>query len=114
MAKEAHCVPIEPICRPGFTKDDCKAFAELVHYVTIRLQKGQRVVVHCRQGLHRTGIAIFLLLRAAVGDDAKSDEECLEIMATMRRPMLQATYSDLYAEAKDIFAAKKFQMELQP
>ena len=52
------------------------------------------------------------LLRAAVA--AESEEECLEIMATMRRPMLQATYSDLYAEAKDIFPAKKFQMELQP
>ena len=66
-------------------------------------------MVHCRQGLHRTGIAISLLLRAAVGADAKSEEECLEIMATMRPEM----HGEFLLKAKEISAAKKFQVWLQ-
>jgi hypothetical protein len=63
-------------------------------------------VVQCRQGLRRTGIDILV---ADVGADAKSEEECLQIMATMRPEMhgqflKQARKRD--EKAQQIFAAE--------
>ena len=63
------------------------------------------------------------LLRAAVG--AESEEKCFEMYSDLyakeetyseeseKQESEEETYSDLYAKAKNIFAAKKFQMELQ-
>ena len=38
-------------------------FGELVKFTANFLKRGRRVVLHCRRGHRRTGIAIFLVLR---------------------------------------------------
>ena len=51
--------PIRPVCEGDYTAEDCEGFASFVVWVDFHLTQGRRVAVHCRQGLHRTGVAII-------------------------------------------------------
>ena len=59
--------PILPICTGGHTAADCEQFGRFVVFADFHLAQGNRVAVHCGHGLHRTGVAIYLLLRSIVG-----------------------------------------------
>ena len=50
--------PVYPICRGDYWAEDCKQLARFVLFAGSHLNQGNRVVVHCRQGKHRTGVAI--------------------------------------------------------
>merc|ERR1711865_57285 len=73
--------PIAPIsnARKGISDNDMESFRE-VHKAFQWLEEGQRVVVHCQAGCHRTGIFCYVLLRHT----GCSSEEL--IMACNKRP----------------------------
>ena len=96
---------VNPICRGDYSAEDCQQLARFVVFADSHLKQGNRVVVHCRQGQHRTGVAIYLLLRLIVG----APEECLSMMEKMRPVMheelLRITrHRHLYSKAESIFA----------
>ena len=89
-------------------------YGELVKFAADHLRKGCRVVVHCRQGLHRSGVAIYLVLRYL----GVTDETSLRCMAEMRPEMhrqflMKAKHRDLYKKARGILSDKKFQLRLE-
>ena len=100
---------VNPICRGDYTAEDCQQLARFVVFADSHLKQGNRVVVHCRQGQHRTGVAIYLLLRLIVG----APEECLSMMEKMRPVMheelLRITrHRHLYSTAESILADTRF------
>ena len=72
------------------------------------LEPGCRVVLHCRHGHHRTGVAIYVLLRSILEMSA----QCLFLMKEMRPEMLDQIVPHtrkrhLFAKAETIFASPK-------
>ena len=89
-------------------------FCDLVKFTAGCLQKGLRVAIHCRQGHHRTGIAIYLVLRYL----GHSDASCLRTMERMRPEMYkqfvkQAAGHDFHRMAQDIFTNHSFSLRLE-
>ncbi len=73
------------------------------------LEHGCKVVLHCRHGQHRTGVAIYLVLRSM----AEEPSQCLSLMKEMRPCMhteiLRKTkYRNLIGKAENIFTAPNF------
>ena len=88
-------------------------FGDLVKFTADYLKKGSRVAIHCRQGHHRTAIAIYLVMRYL----GQSDEACLRAMARMRPEMhkefvKQTTHRDLHRMAQGIFTDNVFLLRL--
>ena len=104
------CVlPVYPICRGDPTAENCDLFARFVVFAVSYLEQGKRVVVHCRQGLHRTGVGIYLLLRLLNFES----EQCLSMMEEMRPRMreefvLRTSHRHLHSKAESIFADRRF------
>ena len=101
--------PVQPICRGDCTADDCKQMGRFVAWADAALTHGYRVVVHCRHGQHRTGVAIYILLRWIIG----SPSLCFDIMEKMRPVMLSelrrnARHRHLCGKAESIFADSRF------
>ena len=62
--KAAKDFPIHPICKGRLhTPADCLQFGRFVRWAEKELLAGSKVIVHCRQGQHRTGVAIYILIR---------------------------------------------------
>ena len=100
---------VNAICRADYSADDCQQLARFVVFAESHLKQGNRVVMHCRQGQHRTGVAIYLLLRLIVG----APEECLSMMEKMRPVMheelLRITrHRHLYSTAESSSADTRF------
>ncbi len=73
------------------------------------LEQGLKVLLHCRHGHHRTGVAMFLLLRSILEEPA----QCLSLMKEMRPVMhteivLKTKCRHLVAKAETIFASPEF------
>ena len=88
-------------------------FGDLVKFAADYLKKGNRVAIHCRQGLHRTAIAIYLAMRYL----GQSDEAWLRAMARMRPEMhkefvKQTAHRDLHRMAQGIFTDNVFLLRL--
>ena len=78
------------------------------------LEQGLKVLLHCRHGHHRTGVAIYLLLRSTLANSA----QCLSLMKEMRPEMhdqivLHTRKRHLLAKAETIFASPKFRAGLR-
>jgi protein-tyrosine phosphatase len=92
--------PLQRICTPDYTPDDCEQLASFVNWALGEWTKGRKVLVHCSQGLHRAGVAIYLLLRSAMGADKNTDS----IMKEMCPRMLEEFHKKhLRAKAERIF-----------
>ena len=101
--------PISPVCEGDYTAEDCTGFACFVVWADFHLSQGHRVAVHCKQGLLRTGVAIYLLLRWIRMDI----EECLSIMEKMRPEMYEEFLRNspcryLHDKAECIFNDSRF------
>ena len=72
-----------PTWRSGCSDNDCTALARAVVAIDAHLQRGHKVVVHCKRGLRRTAMAIYMVLLSNVETHA----DCLPMMKTMRRAM---------------------------
>ena len=69
---------------PWFINDsDCEESARVVWRSEFLLERGCRVVLHCRHGHHRTGVAIYLLLHSILENSA----QCLSLVKEMRPEM---------------------------
>ena len=55
--------PVCPTWRSDYSDEDCKQLARAVVFIDAHLQRGHKVVVHCRHGQRRTGVAMYVLLR---------------------------------------------------
>jgi hypothetical protein len=98
-------LPVYPIGRGDCSAEDCKQLARFVVFAESNLEQGNSVVVHCRQGLHRTGVAIYLLLRLIIGEP----EECLSMMEKMRPKMHEEfVHRHLHSKAETILADRRF------
>ena len=75
--------PVHPICSAGYTREDCVQFGRLVAHALFHVRQGDRVAVHCRAGCHRTGVAIYLMLRLS----PCGHSETLRLMSEMRPVM---------------------------
>jgi protein-tyrosine phosphatase len=53
-----HSFPIPDCGVPA----DTEAFADLVHQMQVDLEQGQRIVIHCRQGIGRSGLLAACVL----------------------------------------------------
>ena len=71
--------PLHPICRN--VKTSALERSELSE--DFYLEQGLKVLLHCRHGHHRTGVAIYLLLRSILEEPA----QCLSLMRAMRPAM---------------------------
>jgi hypothetical protein len=104
------CVlPVYPICRGDPTAENCDLFARFVVFAVSCLEQGKRLVVYCRQGLHRTGVGIYLLLRLLNFES----EQCLSMMEEMRPRMREefgrrTHHRHLHYKAESIFADRRF------
>jgi protein-tyrosine phosphatase len=79
--------------------------ARFALFAESNLDQGNSVVVHCRHGLHRTGLAIYLLLRLIMGEP----EECLSMMEEMRPTMhKEFVHRQLHSKAETILADSRF------
>ena len=95
---------------PGSTPSDCDGLLRAVWWIDFYLEGRCKVVVHCGHGLHRTGMAIYLLLRSILPTSA----QCLSVMQQMRPEMYDEivlwTYKrHLVTKADTIFASSIFQ-----
>ena len=102
--------PVHPICTRDCTAQDCKQMGNFVAWADGCISQGHKVVVHCRHGQHRTGVAIYLLLRHIIGEPS----ECFTIMQNMRPVMLSelrrvTMHRHLWDKAEIIFADSRFQ-----
>ena len=109
LLEEYEVFPVYPICKQGHCAEDCEQFARFVVFAEEHLRHGNRLVVHCRQGLHRSGVAIYLLLR----EIEVAPKECLSMMEKMRPVMhgefLRRTRNRwLCNKAENIFADTRF------
>ena len=110
-----HCeFPLQPICTTGYDYNDCWQMGRFVAWAEAQLTNGNKVVVHCRQGYHRTGVAIYLLLRHIYGD---WKDRCFSTMRDMRPMMLfelrRVTRNrHLEKKAESIFADSRFKNAL--
>jgi rhodanese-related sulfurtransferase len=82
--------PVRPIWRRDYSDEDCTQLARAVVFIDAHLQRGHKVVVHCRHGKQRTGVAIYLLLR--LHGEAQADS--LSMMKTMRLKMHELLLRD--------------------
>ena len=102
--------PIHPICRHAHINAlECKELSEVVWWSDFYLEQGLKVLLHCRHGHHRTGVAIYLLLRSILEEPA----QCLSLMKAMRPAMhkeiLRRTHHrHLFGWAEAIFASPEF------
>ena len=106
--------PVQPTCTRDYIYNDCWQMGRFVAWADAQLTRGNKVVVHCRQGQHRTGVAIYLLLRYIYGD---WKERCFSIMRDMRPLMLSelrrvTTHRHLVDKAESIFADSRFRNAL--
>ena len=88
-------------------------FGELVKFTANFLKRGRRVVLHCRRGHRRTGIAIYLVLRYL----GRLNASCLRTMRRMRPEMhrqfvMQTRSRELHRMAQGIFADNVFKLRL--
>ena len=74
--------PIQPICRAVIERS---ALLDVVWWGQHHLAHGLKVLLHGRHGQHRTGVAIYLLLRSIFDDPV----QCLSMMKEMR-PIMHA------------------------
>ncbi len=100
-------------CRRDYSAEDCQQLARFVAFTDLHLRQGHRVVVHCRQGQHRTGVAIYLVLRSMAEEPA----QCLSLMKEMRPAMhkellLKTKYRHLIDKAETIFESPEFRAGL--
>ena len=77
------------------------------------LGQGLKVVLHCRHGQHRTGVAIYLVLRSMAEEPA----QCLSLMKAMRPIMhkeilLKTKYRHLIDTAETNFVSPRFRAGL--
>ena len=78
------CTQIHPISRHAhISARECKELSEVVWLSGLYLEQGLKVLLHCRHGHHRTGVAIYLVLRSMVEEPA----QCLSMMKEMRPVM---------------------------
>jgi hypothetical protein len=97
--------PVYSIGRLDCSGEDCKQLARFALFAESNLDQGNRVVVHCRHGLHRTGLAIYLLLRLIMGEP----EECLSMMEEMRPTMhKEFVHRQLHSKVEEILADSRF------
>jgi hypothetical protein len=97
--------PVYSIGRQDCSGEDCKQLARFALFAESNLDQGNRVVVHCRHGLHRTGLAIYLLLRLIMGEP----EECLSMMEEMRPTMhKEFVHRQLHSKVEEILADSRF------
>jgi hypothetical protein len=97
--------PVYSIGRQDCSDEDCKQLARFALFVDSNLKQGNSVVVHCRHGLHRTGLAIYLLLRLIMGDP----EDCLSMMEEMRPTMhKEFVHRQLHSKVEEILADSRF------
>ena len=73
------------------------------------LEQGLKVLLHCRHGHHRTGVAIYLRLRSILEEPA----QCLSLMKEMRPVMhaeilLRTRNRHLFSKAETILASPEF------
>ena len=105
-----HVFPLQPICRTlKINYIERCALLDVVWWADYHLAHGYKVVVHCRHGQHRTGVAIYLLLRSIVDDPV----QCLSMMKEMRPIMhaelLRKTANRyLFHKAEAIFESPEF------
>ena len=66
--------------------------------IKILTEQEETVLVHCQQGLHRTGITAYTLLRMIGGYD--DSEEAYEALAEMRAVTYQFVHADRIALAE--------------
>ncbi len=98
--------PVRPIRNRDCSDEDCTQLARAVVFIDAHLQRGHKVVVHCRHGQRRTGVAIYVLLRLIEETQADS----LSMMKTMRLKMHEellrvrlGRHSDLFDRAERNF-----------
>ncbi len=105
-----HVFPIRPICRNvQISAIERRALLDVAWWGQHYMAHGLRVVLHCRHGQHRTGVAIYLLLRSIFDDPV----QCLSMMKEMRPVMhtellLQTARRHLFTKAETIFASREF------
>ncbi len=103
-------VPIHPICRHAHINAlECKELSEVVWWSDFDPEQGLKVLLHCRHGHHRTGVAIYLLLRSILEEPA----QCLSLMKAMRpvmhKDILRRTHHrHLFSSAETIVASPEF------
>ena len=97
--------PIHPISRHAHINAlECRELSEVVWWSDFYLEQGLKVLLHCRHGHHRTGVAIYLLLRSIFEEPA----QCLSLMKAMRpvmhKEILRRTHhGHLFSKAETIF-----------
>ena len=65
--------PVDPICNWEVMGDhDLRNLGSFVSCAAKELRQGTRLFVHCRQGLHRTGVGIWLLLKQLGVEDVEA------------------------------------------
>ena len=77
------CTVHIPTWRSGCGDNDCTVLARAVVAIDAHLQRGHKVAVHCRRGLRRTAMPMYMVLLLNVETHA----DCLPMMKTMRRAM---------------------------
>ena len=102
--------PIHPSSRHAHINTlECKELSEVVWWTDFYLEQGLKVLLHCRHGHHRTGVAIYLLLRSILEEPA----QCLSLMKAMRPAMhteisRRTQHGHLFSKAEPIFASPEF------
>ena len=97
--------PIHPSSRHAHINTlECKELSEVVWWTDFYLEQGLKVLLHCRHGHHRTGVAIYSVLRSMVEEPA----HFLSMMREMRPAMhteivLKTNCRHLVAKAEAIF-----------
>ncbi len=101
---------VNPISRHAHINAlECKELSEVVWWSDFYLEQRLKVLLHCRHGHHRTGVAIYLLLRSILEEPA----QCLSLMQEMRPAMhtailRQTRNRHLFSKAETIFASPEF------
>ena len=104
------CTQIHPSSRHAHINTlECKELSEVVWWTDFYLEQGLKVLLHCRHGHHRTGVAIYLLLRSILEEPA----QCLSLMKEMRpvmhKEILRKTRNrHLIRKAETVFASPEF------
>ncbi len=99
--------PVCPTWRSDYSDEDCKQLARAVVFIDEQLRRGHRVVVHCRNGKQRTGVASYLLLR--LHGEAQADS--LSMMKTMRLKMCVNKHRGLFDKAERVLTDSAFMLE---
>jgi hypothetical protein len=77
-------IPIGPICNNTVISErDLRRLICVVWWSDLWLAHGRRVLLYCKHGCCRTGVAIYLLLRSIW----ETPTECLSLMKKMRPDM---------------------------